>query len=116
MKEIKENPSMTYEEVLQDSSLAHFHEAIHLLQDRSHNDIFPQHYESSMLDVAETHVVKLWRKKPEMSLKMVVTKVMSHFPDDISADLISKITHVIIEKWTQLSALNQVRENVEVCV
>ena len=91
MKEIKKNPSMTYEEVLQNPSLIHFHEAIHLLQNRSHNDIFPQHYELSMLDVAETHVVKLWRKNPEMSLKMVVTKVMAHFLDNLSAESVDNI-------------------------
>jgi hypothetical protein len=115
MKEIKKNQSMTYEEVLENPSLAHFHEAIHLLQNRAHNAIFPKHYEASMLDVVESHVVKLWRKNPEMSLKTVVTKVITHFPNDLSADLISKMTHTIVEKWTQLSATHSANQQLEVC-
>lgn len=115
MKEIKKNPSMTYEEVLQNPSLAHFHEAIHLLQNRSHNNIFPHQYESSVMSVAESHVIKLLGKKPEMSLKTVVAKVIAHFPEDLSADLISKMTHTIIEKWTELSAMHQAHAEVEVC-
>jgi hypothetical protein len=116
MKEIKKNPSMTYEEVLQNSSLAHFHEAIHLLQSRSHTDIFPKQYESAMISVAEGYVVKLFQKNANTSLKMVVTKVINYFPNELSATLTAKISNAIVEKWTQLSAEHKVRKQAHVCV
>jgi hypothetical protein len=116
MKEIKKNPSMTYEEVLQNPSLVHFHEAILLLQNRSHTDIFPKQYESAMISVAEGYVVKLLRKNANTSLKMVVTKVIAHFPNDLSAALTEKISNAIVDKWTQLSAEHKAREQAHVCV
>ena len=62
MKEVKKNPSMTYEEVLQNTDLAHFHEAIHLLKNRAHTDIFPRQYESAMMSVAEQQF-PIWKKR-----------------------------------------------------
>jgi hypothetical protein len=116
MKEIKKNPSMTYGEVLQNPSLAHFHEAIHLLQNRSHTDIFPKQYESAMMGVAEGYVVKLFQEVPNLTLKTAITKVIAHLPNDLSDSLITKIKNAIVEKWTQLSAEYKVIEKAQVCV
>lgn len=116
MKEVKKNPSMTYEEVLQNTDLAHFHEAIHLLQNRAHTAIFPRQYESAMMSVAEGRVVKLFERNPAMPLKTVVSKVMARFPNDLSAALISKITEEIMSKWTRLSLEREVNERFAVYI
>ena len=116
MKEIKKNPSMTYEEVLQNPSLTHFHEAIYLLQNKSHTDIFPKQYELAMISVAEGYVVKLFQKDPNIPLKRAIAKVIAHFPNDLSDGLIAKIKNAIVEKWTQQSAEHKVSEQAHICV
>ena len=107
---------MTYEEVLQNPSLAHFHEAIQVLQNRSHTAIFPKQYESAMMSVAESHAVKLFEKNAQIPLKTAVSKVIARFPNDLSADLIAKMTNQVIEKWTELSTERQINARLEVCL
>jgi hypothetical protein len=105
MEELKENLSMTYEEVLQDPSLSDFHEAVRLLQNRPHRVIFPKQYELSMLSHTEGKVIELFKENPKMPLKTVVSRIISNYPDDLWADLMSKLTSKIIEKWESLSTV-----------
>ncbi len=113
MKEVKNNLSMTYEDVLQNPNLTHFHEAIHLLQNRPHTDIFPKQYESAMMSVAEDRVVKLFDENPQISLKRTVSKVINRFPNDLSDALMTKITNEVIKKWTHLSTEHQMNACLE---
>jgi hypothetical protein len=104
MENVKENRSMTMEEALRDPSLAHIHEGLRYLQRTPPKDVFPKKYEISMVGLAKEDAVKRFKKKPDTPLKKVVSKIINSFDDDLSADLILKMTQAIIEKWAELSA------------
>jgi hypothetical protein len=102
MKNIDKNKSMTFEEVLQDSSLAHLHEAIRFLEKTPNKDVFPKKYERSMIDLSVENTIELIGENPNMPLKTVISTVISSFDDDLSADLILKMTKNIIKEWQNL--------------
>jgi hypothetical protein len=104
MENSKENKTMTFEEALQDPSLAHIHEGLRYLQTTPSKDVFPKKYEKSMIGLALTDVVKLFEKNPNMPLKKVIATIINSFDDDLSSDLILKMTPKIIDKWKTLSA------------
>ena len=104
MENVKENRSITFEEALKDPSLAHIHEGLRYVQRTPFKDLFPEKHEISMVGLAQEDVVKLFKKKPNTPLKKVVAKIINSFDDDLSADLILKMTPKIIEKWEELSA------------
>jgi hypothetical protein len=103
MENIDKNKSMTFEEVLQDPSLAHLHEAIHFLEKTATKDIFPKKYELSMIDLSVENTIELLGKNPNMPLKTVISTIISSFNDDLSAELILKMTKSIIKEWQNLS-------------
>jgi CDP-diacylglycerol pyrophosphatase len=103
MKDINNNKSMTFQEALQDPSLAHVHDAIRFLEKTDSRDIFPKKYEHSMIDLAVEDAIKLFETNPNMQLKTVISTILSAFDDDISADLILKMTKNIIKEWHSLS-------------
>ena len=103
MENSKGNRTMTFEEMLADPEFAHAHEGLRYLQRTPPNELFPEKYETSMIGIAQEDTVHLFRKKPNMPLKMVVSKVIAGFDDDLSADLILKMTPKIIDKWHTLS-------------
>lgn len=94
---------MTFEEMLADPEFAHAHEGLRYLQRTPPNELFPEKYEKSMIGLALTDTVDLFQQTPNMPLKMVVSKVIAGFDDDLSADLILKMTPEIIDKWHTLS-------------
>jgi hypothetical protein len=103
MENLKENRTLTFEEALQDPSLAHIHEGLRYLQKTPPKDIFPKKYEISMVGIALEDTITLFQKNPNMPLKMVVSTIIASFDDDLSADLIVKMTPKIIDKWKTLS-------------
>jgi hypothetical protein len=103
MENSKGSRTMTFEEILADPEFAHAHEGLRYLQRTPPNELFPEKYEKSMIGIAQEDTVQLFRKKPNMPLKMVVSKVIAGFDDDLSADLILKMTPKIIDKWQTLS-------------
>jgi hypothetical protein len=103
MENIDKNKSMTFEEALNDSSLAHVHEAIRFLEKTPNKDVFPKKYELSMIDLAIENAIELLMKKPDMPLKTLISTIISSFDDDLSADLILKMTKNIIKEWQKLS-------------
>jgi hypothetical protein len=103
MENLKENRTMTFEEMLADPEFAHVHEGIRYLQRTPPNELFPKKYEKSMIGLALTDTVELFQKTPDMPLKMVVSTIIAGFDDDLSADLIVKMTPKIIDKWKTLS-------------
>ena len=104
MENIKENRTMTFEEMLADPSFSHVHEGLRYLQRTDPKDIVPKKYEKSMIGLALTDTVELFQKNPNMPLKKVIATVINSFDDDLRADLILKMTKQIIEKWEKLSA------------
>lgn len=104
MENIKENRTMTIEEMLEDPSFSHAHEGLRYLQRTDPKDFFPKKYEKSMIGLALEDAVKLFQKNPNMPLKKVIATIIDSFDDDLRADLILKMTKQIIEKWEKLSA------------
>ena len=114
MKNKGKYTSTTFEAALQDASLGHFHEAIRSVKGKMGKDIFPQKYELSMTSVALCDAEKLFGANPYLPLKTVVTTILASFSDDLSADLILKITQKIIAKWEHLTAnLHVSNQNLE---
>jgi hypothetical protein len=103
MENLKENRTMTFEEMLADPEFAHVHEGLKYLQRTPPNELFPKKYEKSMIGLALEDTVHLFNENPNMPIKVVISKVITSFDDDLSADLILKITPKIIEKWRTLS-------------
>jgi hypothetical protein len=103
MENLKENRTMTFEEMLADPEFAHIHEGLRYLQRTPPNELFPKKYEKSMIGLALTDTVELFQKNPNMPLKMVISTIIASFDDDLSADLILKMTPKIIEKWKIMS-------------
>jgi hypothetical protein len=103
MENLKENRTMTFEEMLADPEFAHIHEGLRYLQRTPPNELFPKKYEKSMLGLALEDTVHLFNENPNMPIKEVISKVITSFDDDLSADLIVKMTPKIIEKWKTLS-------------
>jgi hypothetical protein len=97
------NKTMTFEEMLADPEFAHVHEGLRYLQRTPPNEIFPKKYEKSMIGLALEDTVLLFNEKPNMPLKMVISTIIAGFDDDLSADLIIKMTPKIIDKWKTLS-------------
>ena len=95
--------AQTYDEALQTPELAHFHEAIHFLNHKPVGSLFPAKYEAATHHVAAKKTLELFKNSPQMPLKMVISTIMAGFNDDLSADLILKMTPKIIEKWEQLT-------------
>lgn len=94
---------MTFEEMLADPEFAHAHEGLRYLQRTPPNELFPEKYEKSMIGIAQEDTVELFEKNPVIPLKMVVSTIIAGFDDDLSADLILKMTPKIIDKWHTLS-------------
>lgn len=104
MNQNTQHNTMTFDEALKDSSLAHLHKAILFVKDKSGKELFPKKYESGVIDAALETVVELFEKDPNMLLKSVVTTVFEGIPGDLSAALILKITNKVIQKWENLTA------------
>lgn len=99
-----EHKTVTFDEALKDPSLAHFHEAIQFVKDKSGQELFPKKYELGVMDSALETVVELFEKRPNMPLKSVLTSVFQDLPDDLSATFILKITNKVIQQWSKLTA------------
>ncbi len=104
MKNNEKSKSMTYEEALQDPSMADFHEIIKRFQTTPHSQIFPKKHEMALLSIVEINTRKLFIEKPNMPLKTVLTTVFEPLTDDMPAPLVLKLTKKIIQKWESLSA------------
>ncbi len=93
----------TFDEALQTPELAHFHEAIHFLNNKPVGSLFPAKYEAAIHHIAAKRTVELFGNNPKTPLKIVISTIIAGFDDDLSADLILKMTPKIIEKWEQLT-------------
>ena len=104
MKNDEENKSMTYEEALQDPSLAQFHDVIRYVHKTPFSQMFPKKHELTLLGLAESKTIKLFKENPNMPIKTVLTTVFEPLTEDIPAPLVLKLTKKIIQKWESLSA------------
>ena len=82
MENRTENKTMTFEEALQDPSLAHVHEGLRYLQKTPPEAHFPKKYEKSMINLAIEDTVNLLQKGEtllnEPNLKETIKKNTQH--------------------------------------
>jgi hypothetical protein len=74
--------------------------------------MFPKKYELSVEQSVYDEVQELFVINPTMPLKSVVTTVLNSLDEDISADLLLKMTRLIIQEWESLSTAHPVEKDV----
>ena len=116
MKNIKESRSMTFEEALQDPSLAPIHEHIRYLQNTPFSKIFPKKHELTLTYLVESKARRLYTENPNMPIKKVITTIFEPLTDDIPAPLMLKLTQNIIDLWAKLFVTNQQDNRVAISV
>lgn len=100
----KTEKQITAEEALEMPELAHLHEAIRYAQNTPFKMMFPNKYRVIMEDSIKEKTYTLFEENPNQPLHKVVGSVLSQLSDnDMSAELIVKMTQVIIKEWEQLS-------------
>ena len=77
---------------------------------------FPNKYKAVTRTAAKKNTYNLFLENPNISLKTVVTTVLNGLDDDLSADLVRQMTHIIIEEWEQLTAAAYADTHVEALV
>ena len=65
---------------------------------------FPNKYKAITRTSTKRKTYNLFLKDPNTPLKTVVTTVLNDLNDDLSADLVREMTHIIIEEWERLTA------------
>lgn len=111
---IQEEKQLTMEDVLEIPEMSDLHQAIRYVQNTPFSKLFPNKYRVTLEYSAKRKVRKLFQKNPTLPLKKVVTKVLNNlYDDDISAELILKMTQLIIQEWTHLSTTTHTEKRVE---
>jgi uncharacterized membrane protein YheB (UPF0754 family) len=100
---------------LEDPELAQqFQDAYEYVKKTPFSKIFPEKHESSVRQMVYDEVQELFAINPTMPLKSVVTTVLNSLNDDLSAELLLKMTRLIIKDWenapTEIYAENEVEE------
>lgn len=98
-----ENISITFDEALETLELAHFHEAIHFLNNKPVGSLFPAKYEAAIQLIATKKTVELFENNPKTPLNKVISRVMDNLPTNLSPQLLLEMTQAAIEKWKQLT-------------
>jgi hypothetical protein len=101
-----------FEKALEDTSMAHLHEAILFVHNKPNSVLLPKKHEKSITNLAISDTVKLFRQDPYMPLTKVVATIIQSFPDDIPSGIIVKMTKKIVEKWESLSSFYHNNPNV----
>jgi hypothetical protein len=94
------NGMIELSEVMKDPEKAELIEAfIRYAEKTPFSKMFPKKHEFSVKRVVSERTLKLFQEQPDMPLKNVVSTVLNSLKDDLSADLVIKMTRLIIEKW-----------------
>jgi hypothetical protein len=109
----KKQEKITIEQALEMPELAHLHEAMRYAQSTPFKDMFPKKHEMSIKRTVISRTNKLFEEYPSMPLKNVVSTILGGLKEDISSELVLKMTLIISDKWEELSlstASKQVKE------
>ena len=101
MKIIEQNNTLSYEDILQIPEML---EVYHFLEN-TQGPLFPKQYEAALKNVVSQNVHTLFKERPNMPLKDVVTTVLSGLSEEVSSKLILKMTQQIIKDWENLSSV-----------
>lgn len=111
MKKKEDNKSMTIEDLLQDPSFAHVHDALRYVMNTPASQLIPKKHELVLTDLVEQEIKELYNQTPNLPIKKVLSTIFEALTDDIPAPLMLKLTKKIINKWHKLStALPQVNQ------
>ena len=91
----------------------HLHEVIHYLENTPHSETFPRKYEMGMEHIASKKINSLFKEDSSITLKNVISAVLERLPNDISSELLLKITIFTIKKWKNLSNPSSQRKNIK---
>jgi aminoglycoside N3'-acetyltransferase len=116
MSVIEKEQQLTVEEILKLPEMSDWHAAIRYAQTTPFSKMFPQKYEMSIKHEVTLIVHTLFEECANLTQKDVVASVLSRLKDDISPELIIKMTQIIIDEWTQLSMKVQKYEPLETFV
>jgi hypothetical protein len=100
----KNSKIITFDEASKMPELAHFHEAIQFMEKKPVGSLFPKKYEAALKHVVVRDTQTLFAEHPDMPLKNVVSEILSRLNEGVSADLLLKMTQVIVKEWTNSSA------------
>jgi hypothetical protein len=102
---------ITAEEALEMPELAHLHEAIRYAQNTPFKKMFPNKHRVIMEDSVKEKTYNLFEENSNQPLHKVVGKVLSQLSDDdMSAELIIKMTQTIVKEWEQLSSKPAIKQ------
>ncbi len=117
MKEvIEKEKQLTMEDILEIPEMSDWHADIRYIQTTPFSKLFPTKYRMMIEDSIKRQTFNAFKINAATPLKDVVSTVLSSLKDDISPELIVKMTQLIVDKWTQLSAEIQTYKDAEVFV
>jgi hypothetical protein len=99
----KKTKTVSFDEASQMPELAHFHEAIQFLENKPVGTLFPDKYEASMMHIALKRAYVLFEANPTLPLNKVISIIMDNLPNDLSPQLLLKMTKLAIEEWENLT-------------
>jgi DNA integrity scanning protein DisA with diadenylate cyclase activity len=107
------NGMIELSEVMKDPEKAKQIEAFIIYAEKTpFSKMFPKKYELSVEQSVYDEVQALFVINPTTPLKSVVTTVLNSLDEDISADLLLKMTRLIIQEWESLSTAHPVEKDV----
>ena len=104
---------ISFDDALLMPEYAHLHEVIRYLENTPDSEIFSRKYEMGMEHIASKKINSLFKEDSSIALKNVVSAVLERLPNNISAELLLKITLFTIKKWENLSNSASQRKNIK---
>jgi hypothetical protein len=110
---MEKNGRIELSEVMKDPEKAQQIEAfIHYVEKTPYSKMFPKKYEMGIERIVLQYTGQLFEEHPNLPLKNVVSTVLNSLKEDLSAELLLKMTKVIIEKWARVSTVVYEQKNV----
>lgn len=111
---MKNKDKIELSDALKDSKMAQqLQDIIQYVETTPFSKMFPEKYENSVERFVAQRSRKLFEEQGHLPLKSVISIVLNDLDDDLSSELLLKMTHVIIEEWERLTASAYVDTHVE---
>jgi hypothetical protein len=111
---MEKNGRIELSEAMRDPEQAKQIEAfIRYAEKTPYSKMFPKKYEMGIERIILQYTGQLFEEQPNLPLKNVVSTVLNSLKEDLSAELLVKMTKVIVEKWASVSAKVYTQNNVE---
>jgi uncharacterized membrane protein YheB (UPF0754 family) len=111
---MEKNGRIELSEVMKDPEKAKQIEAFIAYAEKTpFSKMFPKKHENSVKRMVIDDTNQLFENNPTMPLKSVVTTVLNGFEEDMSSDLLLKMTRLIIQEWENASTAVYNEKDVE---